>query len=480
MGLISWLAAKLTPARAVESIQLVEAPALYYQHSRIGGALTPEDVSAILREADNGYMYRFADLANESRQKDCHLQAILGTREMAVAAMKPHVIPASKSKKDRLVAEWCQEWLDGMGSSIPDPKEDDPRDLRGLLMHLQSANYFGYAVAETLFGKDGKYVVPIGAVPIAPRRFCFDLAHGRLHFWDVQGKVPYPGTDLMEAFPGRFIQRFPQINLDVQAREGLARLLVWMALFRNWAIADWLKLAEIAWKPWRIATYATQQGPGKRDASKEDIAAAVKAVTQLTTNGVAVLPDTVEMVVEWAKRGGANAAHGELAAFLAAEMSKAVLGATLTVEQGRVGSNALGNVHNEVRHDIRDADAGSDAACLRRYLMAPAVRLNHGKNVAIPGLMLVADQTVDLAAFATAIKALVEAGLPIPAEWARDTAAIPHPKKGEETVGSVEWIPPDERPALPPPPSPGGPPAEDPAVDDQGEETSAEDQKKAA
>ena len=89
MGFFSWLAARFSTSQVVQPVEMVATPSLYYQHTRIGGSLTPEDVSNILRTADTGYMWRLADLANESRQKDCHLQSILGTREMAIAGMVP-------------------------------------------------------------------------------------------------------------------------------------------------------------------------------------------------------------------------------------------------------------------------------------------------------------------------------------------------------------------------------------------------------
>ncbi|HHQ4648671.1 MULTISPECIES: phage portal protein family protein [Aeromonas] len=44
-------------------------------------------------------------------------------------------------------------------------------------------------------------------------------------------------------------------------------------------------------------------------------------------------------------------------------MSKAILGVTLTsLADGKSSTNALGNVHNEVRQEVRDADLGQQAA----------------------------------------------------------------------------------------------------------------------
>lgn len=464
MGFFSWLAAKFSRAQVVEPVELVAQPALYYQHTRIGGSLTPEDVSNILRTADTGYMWRLQDLANESRQKDCHLQSILGTREMGVTGLRQHIIPAGTTKQDKYIAEWCNDWLANFGTQAPGPGEA-PRDMRYLVAHLAGANYHGYSVSETLFDKDGKYVIPVGCAPVQPRRFVFDIETGRFMFWDVQGAVPYPGTDLATEFPGRFIDFHPRINGDYEAREGLARLLVWAALFRNWGLGDWMKLAEIAWKPWRKGKYNSGRGSDKTlvPAAKEDRAILKLALESIATNGIAIYPDTVDIEVEWPKRGAGSADHQALCMFLAAEMSKAVLGQTLTTEQGRVGSQALGEVQNEVRHDIRDADAVGIAAVIRRDMIAPIVRLNFGNNARIPGFALVPDKVVDLGQLSIAVKNFSDAGLAIPAQWCRDTASIPHPKHGEELVGGGKFgVEPE------PPPEP-----KKPANDDEQEKAAA-------
>ena len=109
-------------------------------------------------------------------------------------------------------------------------------------------------------------------------------------------------------------------------------VLLWAALFRNWDIGDWLKLAELSWKPWRIGSY-------KGSASTEDIQGLINALESLTSNGVATHSDRVEIGVEWPQRGrGGKPEHEALASFIGMEMSKAVLGQTLTTEQGERGA----------------------------------------------------------------------------------------------------------------------------------------------
>jgi phage gp29-like protein len=403
---------------------------------RVGGRLTPEDVSAILRQADTGYLYRLCDLADEARLKDCHLNGILHRRESAVAGLRWQVVPASDRPKAQRIAVFVEEVLRAFGEEeLPGA---ELKDLNHTIRHLNGAVFYGYGVSEVLWDRRGRYVVPLGSIPMAPRRFIFAQQDGSFRWWDAVGSpFPYPGIDLRADYPtGKFLIHRPRINGTVGCREGLVRPLVWASLFRSWSIGDWMRLAELAWKPYRIGEY-------ERTAGTEDKDALLEALELLTTNGFALIPKTTNLRIEYAKSSGPSGDnHAALAAFLAAEMSKCVLGATLTVEQGRVGSNALGDVHADVSKALCDSDARAIEATLQRQLIAPLVRMNFGDNVAIPSFQFLTDEEVDLAALSTALDKLASRGLRIPARWCRSTFGIPEPEEDEEVLGTAEAAPP--------------------------------------
>jgi phage gp29-like protein len=419
---------------AIERVLFEPSPAqiprpLALRLQRVGGRLTPEEVSAILRLADTGYMYRLCDLADDARLKDCHLSGILHRRETAVGGLRWQVVPVSDRPKAQRIAVFVEQVLRAFGEEqLPGA---ELKDLPHTLAHLNGAVFYGYGVAEVLWDRRGRYVVPLGSIPIAPRRFIFAQQDGSFRWWDAVGSaIPYPGVDLRGAYPtGKFLIHRPRINGTVGCMEGLVRPLVWASLFRTWSIGDWMRLAELAWKPYRIGEY-------ERAASKEDKDALLEALELLTTNGFALIPKTTNLKLEYVK--GSSAAgndHATLAAFLAAEMSKCVLGATLTVEQGRVGSNALGNVHADVSKALRDTDARAIEATIQRQLVTPLVRMNFGDNVAVPTFQFITDDAVDLVAYSTAIDRLAGRGLLIPARWCRSTFGIPEPEEGEEVLG---------------------------------------------
>jgi phage gp29-like protein len=169
-------------------------------------------------------------------------------------------------------------------------------------------------------------------------------------------------------------------------------------------------------------------------------------------------------MVEWPKATGTQntSAHKELFDTMGAEIAKAVLGQTLTSDQGQRGSQALGNVHNEVRKDILEADAIGVAQAFREYVLRPYVEANWGANAPVPLFRFLTEDSADTTALSTSIKNLTDAGVKtIPEAWVREQFGIPEPEGDEPLVGQP--TPQDPNAPTPPPAEPGGPQPGDPA-----------------
>lgn len=432
---------------------------LSQQQLRVGPQ-KPEGVSAILREADQGYMWRLCDLLEEQRTLDCHLQTVCSRRERAVADLPWQVIPASERPRDLRVAAWVEDRLKAFGSDRANGIE-----LRGLpetATHLNAAVIHGYGAAEVPWKRDGRYVVPLGSIPMAPRRFIVSQLDASLRWYDVNGPVTdYPGKDLLRDYPeGRFLVHRPRINGAVISREGLIRPLVWASLFRKWTIQDWLQLAEMAWKPYRLGGYT-------KDAQPEDVNDLEQALTDLTSRKWATYnKDHSEIEIAYAKNrsAGDGMLHFTLCQFLAGEMSKVTLGATLTVEEGNRGTARTAGVHENVSVEIRDADARGDEMTLQRQLVAPMVRYNFG-DVPLPQFRFITEDGADMKALSDAMDKMIGKGLDVPARWLRAQFGIPEPDVGEELVGKGPRKDPNE---------PEPPPAPQKPADEEGPPTTEE------
>lgn len=422
--------ARARPAALARSGSVLPSLRLDNQFSRIGGSVTPLQLSAIIREADSGENYRLIDLMNESRQKDCHLQSLLGTREAALCGLRWTMVPASREEEDMKRARVTELALKGAAGNPAEPQ--DSRGFADVIGHLAGGAYYGYAVSETEWAmkelEGAGLMAPLGFRNHSARRFKFSDKSGKLGWYDTGAPIGAEPIEVQKRWPQKFLQHQPRINGDIPAREGLGRVLVWAAIFRNWSISDWLRLAELAWKPWRIGKFSP-------DASNEEIDGLTAALDLLTTQGVGVFSDRADISVEWPLRGrGGKPEHESLADWLGSEMSKGVLGQTLTVEAGERGARSLGEVHDRVRKDIREIDAITCAVTINRDLVVPMNTMNYGTSRPPPVFMFVTDDAIDRGAFGRFLDACVRAGLKIPMKWARDKAGIPEPQTDDELL----------------------------------------------
>lgn len=425
MGFISWLKQAVSPARLATRLPVVSSQPLWAQFCRIGGSLTPEEVTWIIRRADAGYPRELVDLGNEGRSKDGHLQGILSIRDASVAQCPVDFIVPERSnqrklKKDKRAVDLCQRVVD----------EFDNWPV--FIEHLTGAYFPGHATAQLYWRKtkDG-FLLPYKADALRPRDFVFSQLDGQLRY--------SPPTnlsielDLLAENPGRIVQVQRRIVGDAQVREGLIRLLVWAALFRNWTLKDWLSLGEVGWKPWRTGSY-------DRNASDEDILALENALATMGTTGVAVLPETAKVNVEWPKGmaagTGGSSSHRELFDVMGREMSKAVLGTTTSIESGPNGTKGDTHVRDALRTDKREQDAVAVSAALKSHLFNFVVAVNLGDDVLVPTPWFQTDESQDQLAFASAVQKLQLSGVRIPAKWVRDEVGMPEPKDGEEVLAA--------------------------------------------
>lgn len=415
--------------RALASEEIDDG-AIWAQVMRVSGQHSPAQISATLKEADQGRIKRLVDLTHELRQKDGQLQTVMQTRELAVSGLPWDLqLGDGAKKRDQKANQRLKEAL------------ERAEGFSEAIAHLVGEPVlFGFGVVEVIWAlADDGIFEPVRFKIVPCRRFGYRMRDGALLFDQSavgSGNIETTGIDLEDEFPpGKFLVVRRRINGDVPVREGLSRLLCWLTSFRLWGRMDWLKFAEIGWKPWRTAEY-------KKDAEKEDKIAARTIMRQLNASGVAVHPETIKIALHWAKNsagGGQGGAHGQLAEHLGMEISKPVLGGTLTVESGSRGARSLGEVHNEVRKDIRDADCLAIASEVGRGLVDPYMRMNHGARAESGVFFFQTEDPVDLKAYAEALKLLTEAGLQrIPASHVRDQAGIPEAKPDEEVLAPAK------------------------------------------
>lgn len=365
--------------------------------------LTPRRLTAILREADGGDLVRQMELFAEMEEKDAHLFSCLQTRKLAVAGSPWEVMPAGSGSGGEEAAAFVREALAGMSN------------FEESLMDLLDAVGKGFAVSEIMWTAGAAGVLPDALRKRRAKRFTFTGPNGvterpRL----LTGGEPVHGVGLT---PDKFVVHMYRAGADQPERGGLLRVLAWIYLFKNYALKDWASFCEVFGMPLRLGVYSPAAG-------REDREALVEAVTRLGSDAAGVISESTRIeFVESAKNG--DGPYGGLIELLNREISKAVLGQTLTTDVSGTGSYAAGKVHQGVRADIARADARSLERTINRDLVLPLVRFNFGPAVMPPRFRFQMDPPEDLMALAGRDKLLHEMGLKLPDSYLRDRYNIP-------------------------------------------------------
>lgn len=409
---------------------------------RWGSNLTPMVLTTAMRNADVGYMAPMADLLDEMRETDPHLHSVLGKREWTVAAADWEVRPASvydgesEPAKARTIRAFCTNVLLAL-PNLPDRFAD-----------LMGAVYYGRGVLEAVWESSGGYNYPTQLLFVHPRMIQYDQ-QWRMCLYSppyIPGQgAPFgawPGVPISDFPPGKFIVHAPRIRGGYAAKEGLGRPLAWYSMFKRWVVRDAMALAEMAGRLGRIGTFMTGANGGLR-ASEEDKAILESALQNWTSSGALIHPDTTSVQFQQPQKG--NTIHMPLFTMFNAEMSKAVLGATLTTEAGVNGARSLGQVHDQQGRMIAKYDASTLAETIRRYLLAPLVALNFGPDEAVPRFAFEVEPQDSLDTLATRLKNLCDMGVEMSQDWVRDQFGILDPSSDDKLVSravpaaSIPW-----------------------------------------
>ena len=126
--------------------------------------------------------------------------------------------------------------------------------------------------------------------------------------------------------------------------------------------------------------------------------------------------------------------YERLARYCDEQISKAILGQTLTSDSGG-GSYAQSKTHNEVRHDLTVADAKALAVTIRRDIIRPLVEFNFGIDANIPLFGFDCREVEDQKEVVEIYKTLVcDMGLEISKSHIYKKFNIPKPEEGDEIL----------------------------------------------
>lgn len=449
----------------------------------IGQSLTLQYVASAFRNAQTGYRREYVDLLDELLEREPHGYAVLQQRIMAVAGGRLEISPAvtDENAPEHDLAAEIAATCDRQVSALP--------NLRPSLAWLLWSLYYGVTACEIMWARDGVEWAPRELVTIHSRRLAYpDPGSWDLRLWDmgtVQGWDPAVwasqamlGLRLAD-YPGKFIVHVAQLRGDYPTRDGLGRQLAdWFALKRMAARSSAQYLERFA-KPWAMASYATSNDGTPRAANQDDINNADAAMRSLGIGALSsyTAPDSIKVDLRNPDGNGGKAkiSYREFIELANAEISKAVLGQTLTTDAGAAGSRALGEVQKRGSLELARYDATCLADTLRRDLLTWIVRLNYpGAPLSlVPHVRVHVDEEPSHEAVIAVLAKAAQAGMPIDADAAAQRLGLkltpndtgkPRRLAPVQPVALGDLTRTDEELATPAPPAP-----EPQSADDGGE-----------
>ncbi len=383
--------------------------------------LTPQRLHQIFEDAESGDIAAQSALFADMEEKDGHIFAEMSKRKRSLIGLDWRVsAPKNADAAAQKLAEEVSEWLYALD------------DFEALLFDLLDALGHGFAAVEIEWQRSGDLWLP-KTFTHRPQGW-FALKDNRIRLRAEAGGEP------QDLWPLGWIVHRHQARSGLVSRGGLMRTLAWPYLFKNYSVRDLAEFLEIYGLPVRLGKYPN-------GASDEDKRTLLRALAGIGHNAAGIIPESMMLEL-------LNAASGSGEPFTAMTewcertQSKVILGGTLTSQaDGKTSTNALGQVHNEVRHDLLVSDAKQLAATLTRQLIAPLLAVNKGiaDSAALPYFDFDTREPEDLARYAESLPELVGLGMRIPLEWAHDKLAIPQAAEGVPALS----LPQPEK-ALPP------------------------------
>ena len=283
--------------------------------------LQPQDAILQLRGQFNYEVY-------EQVLRDAQVQATFMQRRLAVVSHQARVTPGGQHRQDIKAAEFIRETLTHI-------RWDTVTD------RMLYGRFYGYAIAEALWARDGQYITLDKLKVRNRKRFVFDQ--------DFKPKLITTDNPSGEVLPDLKFWFFATgaDNDDEPYGLGLAHWLYWPVFFKRNQTKFWLIFLEKFGQPTTVGKYPSHAS----EAEQQRLHQAVRAIK--ADSGLTIPEGMVIELLEAARSGTAD-----YAAFydrMDATIAKVVLGQTMTTDDGSSLSQA--EVHSQVRDDIIEADA---------------------------------------------------------------------------------------------------------------------------
>ncbi|WP_265410842.1 DUF935 domain-containing protein [Actinobacillus pleuropneumoniae] len=380
--------------------------------------ITPAKMKQIFDDAENGDITAQHELFMDIEERDSAIFANIQTRKRAALGVDWFVqAPRNATPAEEKLRDEVDELFYQIGN------------LEDLIIDCMDAVGHGFSALEIEWAFNGKVWYPNAFIHRPQSWFKWDKLDNLL----LKTPQNQTGEPLR---PYGWVVHTHKSRSTQSARNNLFRTLAWLYMFKHYSIHDFAEFLELYGMPIRIGKY----GAG---ATKDEKQTLKRALAEIGHNAAGIMPESMSIELHNAANAGGASGNNpflQMVDWCEKSIARLILGQTLTSgADGKSSTNALGNVHNEVRRDLLVSDVKQLGQTFTQQIILPYLLINF-PNVdptRIPTFEFDTKEPADLALFADSLPKLVDIGLQIPANWARDKLGIPEVQEGEAVLGRV-------------------------------------------
>lgn len=251
-----------------------------------------------------------------------------------------------------------------------------------IIREILNAPLFGMQPLEVVWRRDGTSTVPDRVVGKPVEWFTFSAEDNSLRLRTKANLIQ--GEELP---PKKFLLPRYNATYDNPYGERVLSRCFWPVTFKKGGLKFWLRMAEKFGSPYLWGKYP-------RGAAQEDIDDLAQKLEAAVQDAVFVTPDDASVqILEAAAKASSSALYKDLKSTSDIDIAIAILGQNLTTDvQG--GSRAAAEVHERVRHEIKDGDKKIVVETFTG-LIDWICDLNYGPDVERPLFELYEEEEVD-------------------------------------------------------------------------------------
>ena len=359
----------------------------------------PSDVNQIMASAINGDL-RYQGVLIESMMDTWprlqgNINEITGGVAKNLIEIEPFAVVGEDPTKSAIdKAAFIKQSLDAMEVDYI----HGDKDIQGTVKGIAESYFTGHSVQEVIWETNDRGTVPKCIKQIPWRNFGYPYHNGETDRLMLNRNGDFSFNNLVDFPEYKFIVAIKKGHTGHASQAAPIRALMTYWLGSIYGLKWLLNFSQIYGVPLRWANYT----------DSKDVGVITNMMKKMGSSGWGIFPDKTKIEIKEAKTAAGNLPQQALIDNADKACDIFILGQTLTSDVGSSGSQALGNVHNEIRLDLIDSAGAYVAKVLKGSIIKDMLTLNYGDASEMPTVTIKSKRSKDEKGLAETAKILTE------------------------------------------------------------------------